>query len=49
MKAKIKFNANFDFKKIEALWLLFKEFQDVFAWHKGKLGNCNIGEHTINT
>ncbi len=21
----------------------------MFAWHKGELGQCSIGEHTINT
>lgn len=28
---------------------LLQEFQDVFAWHKGELGTCNMGEHSINT
>ncbi len=49
IKAKIKFNVNLGQEQIEALWLLLEEFQDVFAWHKGELNNCSIGEHTIYT
>ncbi len=26
-----------------------QEFQDVFAWYKGDLGTCNLGEHSIDT
>jgi len=25
------------------------EFQEVFAWHNGELGQCSIGEHFIDT
>jgi hypothetical protein len=28
---------------------LLQKFQDVFTWHKGKLGTCNIGGHCIDT
>jgi len=28
------------------LWDLLKE---VFAWHKGELGQCSVGEHSIDT
>jgi hypothetical protein len=28
---------------------LLQEFQDVFAWHMGKLSTCNMGEHSIDT
>jgi hypothetical protein len=31
------------------LWDLLEEFQEVFAWHKGELGQCFVGEHTIDT
>jgi hypothetical protein len=31
------------------LWDLLKEFQKVFAWHKGELGWCYVGEHYIDT
>jgi len=49
IKAKIKLNANLDQEQIEALWFLLEEFHDVFAWHKGELGNCSIDEHAIDT
>ncbi len=49
IKVKIKLNVNLVQEQTEALWLLLKEFQDIFAWHKGELCNYNIGEHTINT
>jgi hypothetical protein len=25
------------------------DFKDVFAWHKGELGCCTIGERAIDT
>jgi hypothetical protein len=31
------------------LFNLLQEYQDIFAWHKGELGTCSLGEHTINT
>jgi hypothetical protein len=31
------------------LWDLLEEFQGVFAWHKGELGWCSMGEHSIDT
>ncbi len=31
------------------LWDLLEEFQEVLAWHKGELGQCSIGEHSIDT
>jgi hypothetical protein len=31
------------------MWSLLEQFQDIFAWHKGKLGRWTIGEHTIDT
>jgi hypothetical protein len=27
---------------------LLGDFKDVFVWHKGELGCCTIGEHTID-
>lgn len=27
---------------------LLKQFQDIFVWHKDKLGHYTIGEHTID-
>jgi hypothetical protein len=34
--------------KMGCLWDLMDDFQDIFAWHKGELGHCTIGEHTID-
>jgi hypothetical protein len=32
------------------LWdLLLGEFQEVFTWHKRELGQCFVGEHSIDT
>jgi hypothetical protein len=31
------------------MWDLLEEFQEVFAWHKGELGLCFVGKHTIDT
>jgi len=31
------------------LWDLLEEFQEVFTSHKGKLGQCYVGKHFIDT
>jgi putative transposase len=31
------------------LWRVLEQYQDVFAWNKGELGCCTIGEHLIDT
>jgi hypothetical protein len=31
------------------LWRVLEQYQDVFAWNKGELGCCTIGEHSIDT
>lgn len=31
------------------LWDLQGEFQDTFAWHKGELDVCAMGEHSMNS
>ncbi len=36
-------------KQQKQLWDLLEEFQEVFAWHKGELGQCFKGEHFIDT
>ncbi len=35
--------------QVEGLWTLLEDFKDVFAWHKGELWCCIIGEHVIDT
>jgi hypothetical protein len=31
------------------LWKLLEHYQDVFAWNKGELGYCTLGEHVMDT
>jgi len=31
------------------LWSVLERYQDVFAWNKGELGCCTVGEHLIDT
>ncbi len=33
----------------QQLWGVLEQYRDVFAWNKGELGCCTIGEHTIDT
>jgi hypothetical protein len=33
----------------QQLWRVLEQYQDVFAWNKGELGCCTIGEHSIDT
>jgi len=33
----------------QQLWSVLERYQDVFAWNKGELGCCTIGEHIIDT
>jgi hypothetical protein len=33
----------------QQLWGILEWYQDVFAWNKGELGCCTIGEHCIDT
>ncbi len=34
---------------LRQLWGILERYQDVFAWNKGELGCCTIGEHSIDT
>jgi putative transposase len=40
---------NLDEQKGQLLWRMLEKYQDVFAWNKGELGCCTIGEHSIDT
>jgi hypothetical protein len=31
------------------LWCILEQYQYVFAWNKGELGCCDVGEHQIDT
>jgi predicted aspartyl protease len=33
----------------QQLWSVLERYRDVFAWNKGELGCCTIGEHIIDT
>jgi hypothetical protein len=46
---KIRIYRNLDEEMGQQLWRVLEQYQDVFAWNKGELGCCTIGEHTINT
>jgi hypothetical protein len=46
---KIQVTPNLDEEKRQQLWKVLEYYQDVFAWNKGELGCCTIGEHSINT
>jgi hypothetical protein len=46
---KIKINQHLDKGMERQLWSILEQYQDVFAWNKGELGCCNIGEHIIDT
>ncbi len=49
IKNKIKLDESWNEEQQKQLWDLLKEFQEVFAWHKRELGQCSVGEHTIDT
>jgi predicted aspartyl protease len=46
---KIRVDHNLDEEKRQQLWKVLGRYQDVFAWNKGELGCCTIGEHSIDT
>jgi len=46
---KIRVDQNLDEKKGQQLWGVLERYQDVFAWNKGELGCCTVGEHSIDT
>jgi hypothetical protein len=46
---KIRIDQNLDEKKGQQLWGILERYQDVFAWNKGELGCCTVGERSIDT
>jgi putative transposase len=36
-------------EKRKQLWQVLERYQDIFAWNKGELGCCTIGEHFVDT
>jgi len=46
---RIKVDRNLDEGRQKQLWEVLERYQDVFAWNKGELGCCTVGEHVIDT
>jgi hypothetical protein len=46
---KIRINHNLGDEEKQQLWKMLGGYQDVFAWNKGELGCCTIGDHSIDT
>jgi hypothetical protein len=46
---KLKIDPDLDELRRPLLWEVLERYQDVFAWNKGELGCCSVGEHSINT
>jgi hypothetical protein len=46
IKNKIRLDESLNEEQQKQLWDLLEE---VFAWHKGELGQCYVGEHLIDT
>jgi hypothetical protein len=46
---KIRIDKHLDKGMEQQLWGVLEQFQDVFAWNKGELGCCSVGEHQIDT
>jgi hypothetical protein len=49
MCQKLCVDQNLDEQKGQLLWRMLERYQDVFAWNKGELGCCKVGEHSIDT
>jgi tellurite resistance protein len=46
---RIKVDRNLDEGRQQQLWAVLERYQDIFAWNKGELGCCTVGEHVIDT
>jgi len=49
IKKLIKVDLKLDATLAKELWDLLENYANVFAWNKGELGSCVIGEHIIDT
>jgi hypothetical protein len=45
----IKIDSSLEKERQQQLWAILEQYQDVFAWNKGELGCCTVGEHVIDT
>jgi hypothetical protein len=48
IKSRVRLDESLNEEQHKHLWDLLEEFQEVFTWHKGELGQCSIGEHSID-
>jgi hypothetical protein len=46
---RIRIDTELDDGGQQQIWRMFEQYQDIFAWNKGELGCCTIGEHCIGT
>jgi len=46
---RIRIDTELDDEGQQQIWGILERYQDIFAWKKGELGCCTIGEHCINT
>jgi len=46
---RIRIDTSLEEEKQQQLWKVLEQYQDVFAWNKGELGCCTIGEHFVDT
>jgi hypothetical protein len=46
---RIKIDSGLDEEGQRQLWDVLERYQDVFAWNKGELGCCTVGEHVVDT
>ncbi len=46
---RIKIDTSLEEERQQQLWRVLERYQDVFAWNKGELGCCTIGEHFVDT
>ncbi len=46
---KLRIDPGLDELKRPLLWKVLERYQHVFAWNKGELGCCMVGEHSIDT
>jgi hypothetical protein len=49
IRQRIRIDTGLDDEGQQQLWGILERYQDVFAWNKGELGCCTIGEHCIDT
>ncbi len=45
----IRIDSSLDEGRQQQLWKILERYQDVFAWNKGELGCCTVGEHFVDT